>query len=172
MTRRNIPNRKDMKFLKYLIMLCVAACATYVIEGDSRIIDGDTIKVGTEKIRLTGIDAPETAQTCKCNGKKTFCGKEATQALKDFIGDDEIFCNARKRDGYGRLLGTCFIERNGEKIDLNRWMVQNGHAVAYRNYSKAYVPEEDEARELKKGVWACKFQMPWDYRKSKRGRKR
>lgn len=157
--------------IKYLIVLILGAFGFFVVEGDSRIIDGDTIKVGTERVRLQGIDAPETSQTCKCAGKKVFCGKAATRALRDFVANDEIFCDARERDSYGRPVGECFVRRNGNKISLNRWMVENGYAVAYTHYSRKFAAAANKAEKEKKGLWACKFEMPWDYRKKQRSEK-
>ena len=52
------------------------------------------------------------------------------------------------------------------KTNLNSWLVSNGHAVAFRKYSKKYVSEEILAKQEKKGMWQGKFEMPWDYRKS------
>ena len=158
--------------IKYLIVLILGAFGFFTITGNSRIIDGDTIKIGQERVRLQGIDAPETSQTCRCGGQKVFCGKQAAQALKDFVADSEIFCDAKERDAYGRLLGECFIRRDGRKINLNAWMVENGHAVAYSHYSKKFVPNEEIAKEKSNGIWACKFDMPWDYRKKQRSKKR
>lgn len=158
--------------VKYLIVLILGAFGFFIVEGDSRIIDGDTIKVGTERVRLQGIDAPEMSQTCKCAGKKTFCGKDAARALKKFVANDEIFCDARERDSYGRLVGECFVRRNGKKISLNRWMVENGHAVAYTHYSRKFAAAERNAEKEKKGIWACAFEMPWDYRRKQRSKKR
>jgi endonuclease YncB( thermonuclease family) len=52
--------------------------------------------------------------------------------------------------------------------DLNAWLVQQGYALAYRQYSTDYVHQESDARKAKRGVWAGKFTLPWDWRKSDR----
>ena len=44
-------------------------------------------------------------------------------------------------------------------------MVKNGHAVAYRRYSKEYVPDEDFAKKNKLGLWQGKFLKPEKWRK-------
>ena len=68
------------------------------IVGDVRVIDGDSIVVGTTRVRLEGIDAPETAQTC---GRKWFgswpCGTAATEALARLIGSKPVRCEPRWR---------------------------------------------------------------------------
>lgn len=166
MTRKK---RYYKRLVKYIIGLAVAALSVQVIYGDSRIIDGDTIKVGIERIRLEGIDAPETDQTCKCSGKTVYCGREATTALVEYVGKDEIFCETEKRDRYGRLVGECFINRNGNKINLNKWMVANGYAVAYIQYSRRFAAEEKKAKRESLGFWACeRFEEPAQYRQKKR----
>ena len=60
-------------------------------------------------------------------------------------------------DYFKRLIGECYKR----KINLNAWLVSNGHAVAFRKYSKKYVSEEIFAKQEKKGMWQGKFQMPW-----------
>ena len=64
------------------------------------------------------------------------CGKEATDALVNKIDGKKVLCKAQDRlDRYKRYIGVCFV---GE-VNLNKWMVRNGHAVAFRRYSKNYV---------------------------------
>ena len=165
------PKHGYKKFIKYIIGLIVAAGCTHVIQGDIRIIDADTVKIGQEKIRLLGVDAPETAQTCTCGGEKVECGKRATAALKDFVGTDKIYCKGDKRDRYGRTIGECFIRRNGAEISLNQWLVSNGYAVAYTQYSKKFANDEAIAQTEKRGLWACEyFQNPAEYRHGKKNR--
>lgn len=159
------------KFIKYIVGLIVAAGCTHVIQGDIRIIDADTVKIGQEKIRLLGVDAPETSQTCSCGGEKVECGEQATSALKDFVGTDKIYCKGDKRDRYGRTIGECFIRRNGAEISLNQWLVANGYAVAYTQYSKKFADDEARAKAEKRGFWACEyFQNPAEYRHGKKNR--
>lgn len=159
------------KFIKYIVGLIVAAGCSHVIQGDIRIIDADTVKIGQEKIRLLGVDAPETSQTCSCGGEKVECGKQATSALKDFVGTDKLYCKGDKRDRYGRIIGECFIRRNGAEISLNQWLVFNGYAVAYTQYSKKFADDEAVAKAEKRGFWACEyFQNPAEYRHGKKNR--
>lgn len=66
------------------------------------------------------------------------------------------------RDRYGRRVARCRV--NGH--DLNGLMVSEGHAVAYRRYSRRYVGEEKTARNADRGVWGTQFEMPWDWRRS------
>lgn len=143
-----------------------------VIEGYPRIVDGDTLvfqeKSGQkEKVRLLGIDAPESKQICiNQGGKEYLCGVESKAYLETIIGKDPVQCLAAKRDQYARVLGVCFDEKTGK--ELNEAMVKNGEALAYVQFSKAYVGGEAEAMNGHKGLWQGKFQKPWEYRKAKR----
>ena len=142
------------------------------ISGNAQIIDGDTIKINLKKIRLYGIDAPESKQMCKktyltiifFNFTKDYpCGKISTQKLKKKINNKVITCKILDIDRYKRLIGECY-KRN---LNLNSWLVSNGYAVAYRKYSKKYVSFEVKAKNEKLGLWQGKFEMPWDYRRKK-----
>ena len=140
------------------------------ISGFAKVIDGDTIKINSKKIRLYGIDAPEKKQKCKKTyltisfmsfTKDYMCGEVSTQKLIKKINKQKLNCNIIDVDRYKRLIGECF-KRN---INLNSWMVSNGYAVAYRKYSKKYVSDEINAKNNKLGIWQGKFEMPWDYRR-------
>ena len=140
------------------------------ISGFAKIVDGDTIKINSKKIRLYGIDAPEKKQKCKKTyltisfmsfTKDYMCGEVSTQKLIKKINNQKLNCNIIDVDRYKRLIGECF-KRN---INLNSWMVSNGYAVAYRKYSKKYVSDEINAKNNKLGIWQGKFEMPWVYRR-------
>jgi endonuclease YncB( thermonuclease family) len=97
-----------------------------------------------QRIRLFGIDAPESCQLCvRPTGERWRCGQQASFALADLIGRSTVSCQPRDRDRYGRIVAVCFKRIS----DLNRWMVTNGWAVAYRRYSEYYVVDEDAARK-------------------------
>ena len=141
-----------------------------IISGFAKVVDGDTIKINSKKIRLYGIDAPEKKQKCKKTyltisfmsfNKDYMCGEVSTQKLIKKINKQKLNCNILDVDRYKRLIGECF-KRN---INLNSWMVSNGYAVAYRKYSKKYVSDEINAKNNKLGIWQGKFEMPWDYRR-------
>ena len=141
-----------------------------IISGIAEVVDGDTIKINSKKIRLFGIDAPEKKQKCKKKyliisfmsfTKDYMCGEVSTEKLIKKINKQKLNCNILDVDRYKRLIGECF-KRN---INLNSWMVSNGYAVAYRKYSKKYVSDEINAKNNKLGIWQGKFEMPWDYRR-------
>ena len=131
------------------------------LTGIPKITDGDTIRIGNTRIRLHGIDAPETKQTCSAGGEEWHCGREAAFALANIVGRHWVTCSKRDTDRYGRVVAVC---RAGP-IDLSAWMVGNGWAVAYRRYSMDYVRDEDEAKAGRKGMWRGDFMMPWEWRR-------
>ena len=142
------------------------------ISGNAQIIDGDTIKINSKKIRLHGIDAPEFKQMCKKPYLKIIffrftkdypCGKISTQKLQKKINNKVITCKILDIDRYKRLIGECYKKN----LNLNSWLVSNGYAVAYRKYSKKYISNEINAKNEKKGLWQGKFEMPWDFRRKK-----
>ena len=154
-----------MKILKvvaaFLFFLTFKAVAGE-IEGNPTITDGDTIKIINKRIRLHGIDAPENGQLCKKNSKEYSCGKIATDALEKKINRNHVRCIVQGRlDRYKRYIGVCFVG----SINLNRWMVRNGHAVAYRRYSKDYIRDENYAKKNKLGLWSSDFINPEKWRK-------
>ena len=145
----------------FLFALTPPVCAE-TISGTASVIDGDTIEIHGQRIRLHAIDAIESRQRCYLAGGKAWnCGKDAAFAFADRIGRAPVSCDVRDIDRYGRLVAVC--SQGGE--DLNAWMVANGWAVAYRRYGRDYVKHENRARTAGLGIWASKFMMPWDWRR-------
>jgi len=134
--------------------------------GRANVIDGDTIEIRGERIRLFGVDAPESAQTCRdAAGAAYRCGQRAALALADRISVQTVSCKALDRDRFGRTVSECGV--GGENI--NAWLVRNGWAVAYRRYGGGrYDAEERAAKAAKAGIWAGAFVMPEAYRRTGR----
>ncbi|WP_315803017.1 thermonuclease family protein [Bradyrhizobium sp. SZCCHNS3002] len=144
-----------------LLSVSVHAASGEQIRGMARIVDADTVYIGQDKIRFSGIDAPETEQVCLDSaGKNWNCGIEAKERLQAFSRDREWKCELSGVDLYGRSLGACTVD--GENV--SRWLVRNGWALSFRRYSLDYVPDEDFAREHRHGVWSGAFIAPWDWR--------
>lgn len=113
-------------------------------------------------VRLFGIDAPETHQTCFAGeGHEYFCGRVAASALAEKIAGRPVTCRPRTTDRYGRTVAVCF-DADGE--DLDAWLVRSGLAIAYRKYSTVYVEDEDSARNARRGLWAGEFVEPAAWR--------
>ncbi len=147
------------------ITLCLlAAPALADVAGVASVIDGDTIEVHGQRIRLHGIDAPESRQLCRLDGKPWQCGKDAANALADKIARRPVTCEDLGRDRYKRIIARCTVA--GE--DMGAWMVSQGWALAYRRYSLDYADEEAEARAARRGIWGSEFVPPWEWRRGKR----
>src|ERR1035437_4384034 len=132
-----------------------------VVAAIPRIVDGDTLAIGATKVRLEGIDAPETDQVClNANGVYWTCGIDARDQLAANIASRDIECSSHDADVYRRTLATCYLA--GE--DLNGWLVQQGWALAYVQYSSAYRQVEEEARTKQRGLLQGAFIAPWDWR--------
>ncbi|HEX2256390.1 MAG TPA: thermonuclease family protein [Afifellaceae bacterium] len=156
-----------MRILACLILLLSLAepASAAELTGRASVIDGDAIDIRGERIRLHGIDAPESGQWCLDGAGLGYrCGQQAAFALADRIGAQNVRCNLLERDQYDRHIGRCFL---GE-ADLNAWMVRQGQAVAYRRFSTEYVPVEEAARRDEIGVWQSDFDLPWHWRRGDR----
>ena len=153
-----------MKHAASLLLLAVLlpglACAADLAGGSAFVIDGDTIEINDERVRLHGIDAPEISQRCTEDGHLYPCGLDASQALRKRIGRKPVSCVRRDTDRYGRMVAVCTVDG----VDLSQWMVQQGQAIAFRRYSLDYVADEDRAREAKVAIWAGEFQDPSEFR--------
>ena len=160
--------------IKYIIIILTLSFfqtlqASEII-GLPKVVDGDTIYIKSYKIRLEGIDAPEMKQKCKkpylqimffTFQKDYFCGQVSKKKLVQKIGNKSVKCILLGKDRYKRYLAKCFKGT----INLNRWMVRNGYAIAYRKYSKIYIPDENFAKEEKLGLWGGSFIKPEKWRK-------
>ena len=153
-----------------LVLACtLPACASETVgpdlQGIASVIDGDTIEIHGARIRLNGIDAPESEQLCQdARGTAWRCAQQAALALSDRIGRQVVSCQQTDTDRYGRVVADCFA--GGDS--LNCWMVREGWAVAYRKYSTAFITAEDHARTGQRGIWQGHFDMPWDWRAERR----
>lgn len=128
-------------------------------------VDGDTLQIGLEVIRLEGIDAPEHEQLCEtATGEAYACGVRATAALRRLLKAGPVTCQPDGTDRYGRTLAHC--QAGG--LDINREMIRRGWAVAFVRYSTEYVVDELDARQACRGLWKGSFQLPWEWRKTHR----
>ena len=150
-----------------LARLALAACllaspamAAQVITGRASVVDGDTIEIAGKRIRLYGIDAPESWQVCRDGkGKPYRCGAEAAAALADFLAASRpTACSAETRDRYGRVVAIC---RRADGANVSTWMVRQGWAVDFRKYSRgAFAGAEIDARAEGLGLWRGDFDEP------------
>ena len=150
-----------------ILFLCLLASQgiAEVVKGKVSVIDGDTIEMHGKRIRLYGIDAQESGQSCKTkNGENYGFGKLAAQLLSKIIGWNTVTCKVRNIEHYGRAFAIC----SSIQQDINKRLVEEGLALAYRQYSNKYVSAEKAARKATKGLWQGDFVRPWDWLKGKR----
>ena len=134
--------------------------------GRASVIDGDTLEIHGERIRIEGIDAPESRQTChdRATAADVRCGQRAALWLSDLIGAGTVTCVEVGRDRYKRVLAHCSVAGQ----DVGASMVEAGWALAYVRYSREYEAQEAKAREAKSGIWQWEFVAPWDWRRGAR----
>ena len=152
------------------------------VEGTAiKVADGDTFKLETAegtklKVRLYGIDAPETEKANKKTGKVSKPGQpygnEAYRALESKILDKQVKVDIMAIDRYKRMVGIVYLDSR----NVNLEMVKEGWAWAYREYldrpyASEYLDAEKEARNNRLGLWKQgNPQPPWEFRKLLRGR--
>lgn len=147
--------------------LCLALVPLAAHGEPVRVVDGDTVHIGSTRVRLAGIDAAELHQDCPDGWK---AGQLARLYLGWLIDGNPVRCEYSGADKYGRQLGTCYApplapSSTSLSIERNRAMVRAGMAWAYVQFSGAYVHEEDAARAAKRGLWAHDCIPAWNGRR-------
>lgn len=151
----------NVEMLKIVAVVFGLSYMTTIAHAAVRVVDGDTLEIDGQTVRLHGIDAPEAGQSCRSAKGGTWpCGKVAIHALEKIVLSKNVKCDDRGTDGYGRTIGVCRVD--GEDVDAK--MVSLGLAWAFRKYSTDYVALEDQARATQIGVWQAATAPPWDYR--------
>lgn len=130
------------------------------LSGLGQVVDGDSLSVGGISVRLFGIDAPEGKQTCDRDGTSWACGQESASQLRLLVGSNRVECRGQGTDTYGRTVAVCWAEG----FELNKTMVEQGWATAFRRYSQDYVAQETRAKAERRGIWSSNFALPEDYR--------
>jgi endonuclease YncB( thermonuclease family) len=163
--------------MRLFIFLCAAALVTLmprsakaesIVMGRASVIDGDTIEIKGERIRLNGIDAPESAQLCSnSEGQQYRCGKVSAQILDELLaGSRPTRCEYVERDRYGRFVGDCYRNDGRSVAEL---LVLSGWALDWPRYSKKeYADEHAQAKASRHGLWAGTFTPPWEWRAGRR----
>jgi endonuclease YncB( thermonuclease family) len=171
-----LPVRSPKSFLIWAIVIAVAAVVVHVarepvappprtgpsIAGRAKVIDGDSLEIAGERIRLFGIDAPESRQECRDAGGRPYpCGREAARALAAASTGRTVECMPVAHDRYERDVAVCTADGR----DLSELMVREGHAIELPQHSRGrYTAAERQARTEKRGLWAGEFQRPAAWR--------
>jgi len=156
-----------------IVPVAQAADGTYFCRV-TEAVDGDTLKVncptlGVEKVRLIGVDTPETKHPSK---PVQYFGKEASAFTKKMAEGKDARLElepgnavTKHRDKYGRLLAYVYIKQeNGTWFDLNAQLVVQGYGHAYTRFPFSRMEEfrklEREAREAGRGLWGSTGEQP------------
>ena len=159
--------RRGRGFASVVIALIAFAAAAVIaawldplpprFTGAARASDGDSLWVGTDRVRLLGLDAPELDQVCwRPNGDEWPCGRAARDRLAALLHDGNIDCAPQGEDRFGRTLAHCAV---GE-VDLGAAIVSDGLAVARDDYAA----EQRAARDANLGIWNGRFTDPRTWR--------
>ena len=164
--------------LLFLLLVSTEAMAAQMINGMVReVFDGDTLLVVTRqegqiKVRLYGIDAPETRKPDRIGQPY---GEQAKRVLKYKLLGREVQLEVRELDQYNRVVAV--VRQGGH--DINAEMVAEGMVWAYRRYlegtyASEYIQLEERARRRHQGLWRQPNpQPPWEFRmQGKPGKKR
>ncbi len=158
-------NNKIKDFLSTLLLLGgMAVSAAWLARqnevtllGQYKIIDGDSLVVNGQEIRLLGIDAPEYRQMCVMENETSYpCGKQSRSHLSRLAKKGKLECKGWEEDKYQRLLAICTVN----ELELNVQMVIDGWAVSYGDYGR----EEASAKKRKIGIWKGGFESPSTWR--------
>jgi endonuclease YncB( thermonuclease family) len=126
--------------------------------GQASIIDGDTLEIHGTRVRLWGIDAPESTQLCRGDDSLQYqCGAKAANDLDAFIARRRVSCLPISLDRYGRTVAACSVGG----VDLGDWLVRNGLALDWPQYSKRhYESAQRDAEQGGQGMWAGSYVKP------------
>jgi endonuclease YncB( thermonuclease family) len=160
-----------MKKVVFLIFLffSLLSLAEELVGKVIKVSDGDTVTVldsnnQKHKIRLKGIDAPETQQAF---------GDTSTQSLAELVYDKEVLVTWDKKDKYYRILGKVIVDGK----DANYLQLKKGLAWYYKQYEKdlsdedreKYTEAEEWARNYTEGLWADSNSIPpWEFRRKRK----
>jgi endonuclease YncB( thermonuclease family) len=138
-----------------LLILATSTASAETIAGRASVIDGDTIEIHGERIRILDIDALESRQICidtrGTDFNPWFCGTVAANRLADWIGIRTVICETTGKDRYKRWLARCSVSAE----DLAEWLAAQGWAVPYRDCKCEIIRAASENAKLtERGIWS------------------
>ena len=140
---------------RVLAILVLSAIPAYAseIKGTVNVINGNTLEIGRQEIRLYGVSAPDGSQIClQSNGEPKSCVEQARLKLSEYAEKKTVACTPKAKDNSATnesIVAVC----HRDQTDLNRWLILQGLAFTDRKYGLAYIDAEDQARSNKAGIW-------------------
>lgn len=136
-----------------------------VYQGRVYVSDGDTLHMGSDRLRIWGVDTPESDQVCFLNRQPIMCGEMARNELAEFIGRRSVRCEYKDwNEGQlglypPRAVVRCMVRG----VDIGDWLISRG--LAAPNYTPTYMHVGRLACEGKVGLWAGAWANPADWRR-------
>ncbi|MGQ0530226.1 MAG: thermonuclease family protein [Panacagrimonas sp.] len=152
---------------RYRVLVLLIAWSSQALPADSfsgraKVVDGDSLEIAGQRVRLWGVDAPEADQICQRAAKPWKCGEAASRALRAHLAQRKVFCERLETDPHGRAVSRCKVAGKS----LNAWLVEQGWALDYRRYSAGrFAKAENQARAARRGLWAGEFDTPERWRR-------
>lgn len=144
-----------------LLLLCAWALGLAIVRpgradmtgdvgGSARVIDGQTLELNGQRLRLEGIDAPPPGTRCRLRGNERDCGHISATALMDLVAGVEITCRLRTSTAPD---GARYARCEADGYDLSEGMVYAGWAQADLAQMDRYAGLEAAARVARRGMW-------------------
>ncbi len=119
---------RRVRHLPGAVLCLLATPALAEVAGRATVIDGDTLEIRGRRVRLHGIDAPATGQTCRRHGAPWDCGRAAAELLRELTAGKRIVCTERATGGGGLLEAKC----KAAWLDLGAEMVIRAEIIGPR----------------------------------------
>jgi endonuclease YncB( thermonuclease family) len=145
-------------------LILIGGSALAATAGPSRVVDGETLEVGAQRVRLFGIDAPALDQVCQHGGQDYQCGRVARATLWDLVGGLDVSCEPAGASSAPDSVMMAICRAGG--IDLNEAMVLSGWALADRAATGRYAALEAQAKQARRGLWRGQFEPSWQWRQA------
>lgn len=131
-----------MKLAAAIIGLLILPTGTEIAHSaDVSVVDGNSIKLNGQTVRLWGIAAPSLDETCTTRGGKIWpCGKRARDQLSEAVREDDPSCQNKEAG---------FVQCRVSGIDVGLLLVKEGLARSTGPYAEI----EERARSAKTGIW-------------------
>jgi endonuclease YncB( thermonuclease family) len=165
------PSAMRLALLSLILIFTASAASAETIAGRASVVDGDTLEIHGERIRILDIDAPESGQFCfkrlqSLDEGAWPCGLQAALALENWIREQIVTCETTSRETtelHTNWLARCAVAGK----DVADWLAASGWAVPDRRCKcDAIRDAAHNARAAQLAIWTSAFTLPWEWRKT------